>query len=343
MVSHDREFLDTLCQHTLFLFPPDVELRRCPYSIAAMEIERERNYQNFCYLLAKKEVKKLKKKVTKQRAKAQRSDTRLSKSNLDAKDHDAKSKKNLARYSGKDGIEGQTHRRLKSRLEKAQTKQDTIRFVKKKPLGISIKEDRQSRNFPIIIKTTEISLGKNKLLRLPELTIQRNEKIGIVGDNGSGKSTFVNYFIESSKIATEQIVYIPQEIPVEKSKLIVKEIQNYGDIKLGQMMTMISRLGSDPTHVLETEIPSPGEVRKLMLAEGIIKNPSLIIMDEPTNHMDLPSIQCIETALNECTCALLLVSHDLILLQNIVHYFWHFHNSKNDEYQVMQKKDMTDI
>ena len=60
----------------------------------------------------------------------------------------------------------------------------------------------------------------------------------------------------------------------------------------------------------------------LMLAEGLQKQPSHIIMDEPTNHMDLPSIQCVEQALVDCGCATLLVSHDFSFLQNVVSYFW---------------------
>jgi ATPase subunit of ABC transporter with duplicated ATPase domains len=96
------------------------------------------------------------------------------------------------------------------------------------------------------------------------------------------------------------------------------------------MMIIISRLGSDPHRILETEIPSPGEVRKLMLAEGILKNPGIIIMDEPTNHMDLPSIECVEQALIETDCTQLLVSHDRIFLKNTVSGYWLFtENDKN--------------
>ena len=84
--------------------------------------------------------------------------------------------------------------------------------------------------------------------------------------------------------------------------------------------------GPEVLQLIEEDVPepSPGEVRKLLLAEGIQKQPVLIIMDEPTNHMDLPSIQCVEDALAACSCALLLVSHDHIFLKNVVSYFWTF-------------------
>jgi ATPase subunit of ABC transporter with duplicated ATPase domains len=74
--------------------------------------------------------------------------------------------------------------------------------------------------------------------------------------------------------------------------------------------------------VLESGSPSPGEVRKLLLATGIARRPHLVVMDEPTNHLDLPSIECLEAALAECPCGLLLVSHDRRLLGRLTRVRW---------------------
>jgi ATPase subunit of ABC transporter with duplicated ATPase domains len=126
----------------------------------------------------------------------------------------------------------------------------------------------------------------------------------------------------SLPFSENRIIYIPQEISVTQSKNMIKRIRDYDNESIGKVMTLISRLGSDPKHVMETTIPSPGELRKLMLAEGIMLNPGMIIMDEPTNHMDLPSIECVENALKECSCAQLMVSHDPVFLKNIVFEYW---------------------
>jgi ATPase subunit of ABC transporter with duplicated ATPase domains len=88
-------------------------------------------------------------------------------------------------------------------------------------------------------------------------------------------------------------------------------------------MTAVSRLGSRPARLLESDEPSPGEVRKLLLGFGIARRPYLIIMDEPTNHLDLPSIECLEDALDGCPCGLLLVSHDLPFLSRLTRIRWH--------------------
>ena len=64
------------------------------------------------------------------------------------------------------------------------------------------------------------------------------------------------------------------------------------------------------------------KVRKLLLAVGIARAPHLIVMDEPTNHMDLPSIECLEEALSGCPCGLLLVSHDRRFLAHLTTTEW---------------------
>ena len=58
-------------------------------------------------------------------------------------------------------------------------------------------------------------------------------------------------------------------------------------------------------------------------AIGIVRGPHLIVMDEPTNHMDLPGIMCLEAALSDCPCAMLLVSHDEAFLEKITVTDWH--------------------
>ncbi len=87
-------------------------------------------------------------------------------------------------------------------------------------------------------------------------------------------------------------------------------------------MTIVSRLGSRPHRLVETTEPSPGEFRKLLLALGMTYEPHIIIMDEPTNHMDLPSIECLEKALSDCPCCLVLISHDKYFLKNLTTIQW---------------------
>lgn len=322
LVSHDRELLDTLCTHTVFLEPPHVESFACPFSQAFEERQREQQRLIHQRETIKREVKKLKRRAQQQRQKATTADKQRSKRGLDRKDHDAKAKLDAARLTGKDAVAGRLYQRAQQQLQRAEDRQNSINIKKQYTLGIQY-DSQSSHKFPLTIPAGDLKMG-NATLRIHELSLMAGEKIGLIGDNGAGKSTFISHLVKILPLSSDEIIYIPQEISHDSAETILQRIQNKTDADKGDIMTIIRRLGSEPERVLQTTMPSPGEVRKLMLAEGLQKNPALIIMDEPTNHMDLPSIQCVEEALIECGCALLLVSHDFIFLQHIVSYFGNF-------------------
>jgi ATPase subunit of ABC transporter with duplicated ATPase domains len=123
-------------------------------------------------------------------------------------------------------------------------------------------------------------------------------------------------------VPKERVTYIPQEIELGKAQDILRQACALRDDKLGHLMTIVSRLGSRPDRLLESSEPSPGETRKLLLAIGMTYAPHIIIMDEPTNHMDLPSIMCLEEALSDCPCGLVLVSHDRRFLGKLTGKEW---------------------
>ena len=87
-------------------------------------------------------------------------------------------------------------------------------------------------------------------------------------------------------------------------------------------MAIVRRLGSDPARLLKSIEPSPGELRKLLIAACIQDDPNILILDEPTNHMDLPSVECLESALEDCQMALLMVSHDRRFLGKLAKRIW---------------------
>jgi ATPase subunit of ABC transporter with duplicated ATPase domains len=132
-------------------------------------------------------------------------------------------------------------------------------------------------------------------------------------------------------VPQEHITYVPQEIDLRQSQEILAQVQALPNAQLGHVMTVISRLGSRPHRLLDSSEPSPGETRKLLLALGMTRLPHIIIMDEPTNHMDLPSIECLEQALAECPCSLLLVSHDKHFLDKLAVKRWHISRDTQSE------------
>ncbi len=167
-----------------------------------------------------------------------------------------------------------------------------------------------------------LQLGAKKELRFPQLVIRPTDRIALTGPNGAGKSTLLRWLLPQLNVPPLQLTYLPQEIDAAQSRAILDDVQALPREQLGHVMTIISRLGSRPYRLLESAEPSPGEVRKLLLALGMTRQPHIIVMDEPTNHLDLPSIECLETALADCPCALLLGSHDRRFLQALVRQEW---------------------
>jgi ATPase subunit of ABC transporter with duplicated ATPase domains len=147
-------------------------------------------------------------------------------------------------------------------------------------------------------------------------------RIAITGVNGAGKSTLVRAILARVDLPAERVLAMPQEIEAERAAALLAEARALPPERLGQVLNVVSRLGSRPQRLLESSMPSPGEARKLMLALGIQRAPHLIVLDEPTNHLDLPSIEALEAALADCPCGLLLVSHDLRFLDRLTESRW---------------------
>jgi len=168
-------------------------------------------------------------------------------------------------------------------------------------------------------------------LQFPALEIGGASRIALTGANGLGKSTLINHVLAHLELPAEKLVTVPQEISADDSRALLESVKRLPNDELGRVMITISRLGSRPARLLESALPSPGEVRKLLLALGIVRGPYLIVMDEPTNHMDLPGILCLEEALANCPCAMLLVSHDEAFLEKITEIDWHLTRDNSGE------------
>ena len=188
---------------------------------------------------------------------------------------------------------------------------------------------KSARNYVAELPEGEIDLGDGRTLVHPALSIRPDDRIALVGDNGLGKSTLVKKIVANANVPSEKLLVIPQEIGEEESQAIHADVKRLDRVPLGRVMTLISRLGSRPGRLLASTTPSPGEIRKILLARGVERGPHFIVMDEPTNHLDLPSIECLENALAETPCALLLVSHDERFLARLTVRRWQLTQSGN--------------
>jgi ATPase subunit of ABC transporter with duplicated ATPase domains len=284
-------------------------------------------------------LKRLTREAANRRRAADESRSRLSKRGLDPKDRDGKGKINLAKLTGKDGQAGKVLSQMSGRLAQTQEKLVSIRPKKQYKLGLDMHGQAARRDILFRMNEGHLDLGNGRRLGFPELLVTPDDRIALTGPNGAGKSTLVRHIIQHLLVPSEKIVYLPQEIDLETSRQVIAEVRSLPREKVGEVMTAVSCLGSRPQRLIETEEPSPGELRKIMLALGMTRQPELIVMDEPTNHLDLPSIECLEKALapDQCPAGLLLVSHDFKFLSRLTRIRWAINPHPDDE-SVMELK-----
>ena len=322
LVSHDRFLLDALCRRCVFVEPPHADLRHGNYSEGVKLKKIDDMTANRNRTIAKQSFLKIKREAAKRRDIALHSDRRRSKKGFSTKDQDSREKINTARVSGKDGFAGKRLNQIFGRLKQAEEKLNSIKVKKHQALGIEMTGENSKRNTLFHISAGSISLGGEKKLDFPFIAMKPGECISLTGVNGCGKSSLLSHIVQTLDISDDIIAYLPQEIDNKTSREILFQARELPGDKRGKMMTIVSRLGSMPNRHLESNDPSPGEVRKIFMATAISNEPDLIIMDEPTNHLELPSIACLEKALMMCQCGLFLVSHDKYFLDAISTIRW---------------------
>ncbi|MBN2313120.1 MAG: ABC-F family ATP-binding cassette domain-containing protein [Sedimentisphaerales bacterium] len=322
LVSHDQEMLDHLCRQTLFIDTCKVSQYPGGYSqaIKFKEAEYQRAHKNRSK--ARHQLTRLQRERSRRRGEADQADRKRSKRGLSRKDSDGRAKRDLARVSGKDGQAGRQLSQLDGRYKYLQEQLDNT-FVKKQTSGrMTLQGEHAQQDRLLHIEPGFLNLGHERKLHFPELLITPSDRIGIIGRNGAGKSTLIRHLLKHKAIPENRLVYIPQEIDTDFAYEILYQVEQKPKMIRGELFSYVARLGSDTRRLLETERPSPGELRKLKLALGMIETPYLIVMDEPTNHLDLPSIEALEKALSACHSALILVSHNLHFLKSLVTSVW---------------------
>ncbi len=330
MVSHDRLLLDSLCRRTLCMEPTGPILRPGNTSEAMRQSEADRQERQAERDRIKHRLSDLDREVSARSHAASRADRQRSKRGLDRKDHDTRAKLDLARVSGKDGQAGRQLRQLGGRHRHLQQALAGA-FVPKQPrLQLRLPSQPCPGDSVLSLPQGSIALGPDRSLCYPDLLIRPRDRIGLTGNNGTGKTRLIQRIVSHLTIPGERWVYVPQEISAEEGDRIVREVRMLANDPLGLFMTVIASLGSDPQRLLQTACPSPGEMRKLLLARGVIRCPYLVVMDEPTNHLDLPSVKALEAALGSCDCAMLLVSHDPVFLDSLVRTHWTIEEIEGD-------------
>jgi ATP-binding cassette subfamily F protein 3 len=181
------------------------------------------------------------------------------------------------------------------------------------------------------VKNTDISVGeganRKTLVDSVSFDVRRGEKIGIIGDNGIGKSTLLK--IIQGLLPHQgtvrwntniKISYFEQESTnLNRELTVMEELHSryplLSDLEVRNLLAQVRFVGENVFK--ETGVISGGERAKLCFAIMMQEHGNVLILDQPTNHLDLSSKEAIETALEEYTGTIIFVSHDRYLLSRI--------------------------
>ena len=230
--------------------------------------------------------------------------------------------------------------RFKAKASKAKQAQSRIKILEKmKP--IVIEEDQKIPKFkfldvvkfaPPLVTLDKVIVGYNNLPVLKNINLQINpdDRIGLLGVNGEGKSTF-SKLIAKKLPKMEGVFNMPQKLKVgyfaqhQLDELRPDETPfQHLTLKLDKEIPSRIRaiLGSAgftfETMDLEVKRLSGGQKARLLILLVIMEKPDLLILDEPTNHLDIESREALIMALNQYSGSLILVSHDAFLVERLV-------------------------
>jgi len=324
-VSHDRELLDRLCERCLFLGTDPPALRPGSWSQGVAQAQLERDAAEHARQEAGRQLARLTREARSRRQQSDRTAARRSRRGLARKDSDTRERIGRAIVTGKDTRTGRAAARQARRVDRARDELDALPFHERLRTGIELEGAVSSRNLVVVAPETRLQLGPRRLLELPELLVSPCDRIAVTGPNGVGKTTLLGHLLRHVRVEPDRLLHVPQQIPVAEAARIMVEVEALDRAQRGTLFTAVSRLGSDPKRLLANRDPSPGEVRKVVLGLGLARSAQLLVLDEPTNHFDLPAIQALEVALEGFPGALVLVSHDARFRATLCDQEWALH------------------
>ncbi|WP_121354477.1 ABC-F family ATP-binding cassette domain-containing protein [Flavisolibacter nicotianae] len=235
----------------------------------------------------------------------------------------------------------------KARTTKSKSRQDNFYEIEKKAKQQLVDQQVQlqskmSRLGGKIVEMKKVykSFGEKVILKGFDYAFKKGERLGIVGKNGAGKSTFINILqqlepADSGKINVGDTVvfgnYSQTGLQVKEDMRVIEYVKNIAEnfpLADGSSMSAAQflELFLFPPEQQYTYISrlSGGEKRRLHLLTILFRNPNFLILDEPTNDLDLPTLSVLESFLLDFPGCLLIVSHDRYFMDRLVDHLFVF-------------------
>jgi ATP-binding cassette subfamily F protein uup len=258
-------------------------------------------------------------------------------------------------------------RQPKARGTKAKYRLDAFEEIKKeaskntqsKELQMGVQMQRLGKKILEMHKVTK-GYGELPILKDFDYIFKRQERVGIVGKNGVGKSTFLNLLTEQIKPDSGEIIkgetvsygYYRQDglnLPEDKRVVeVIQDIAEFAKMENGQEVSasqLLERFLFDrKVQYKYVSTLSGGEKRRLYLLTVLMQQPNFLILDEPTNDLDILTLNILEDFLQDFGGCLVVVTHDRFFLDKLVDHLLIFEgegvirdfNGRYDEYRILK-------
>ncbi len=220
-----------------------------------------------------------------------------------------------------------------------ETKEKANQGVVKSEMEVNLKSDRQGKKIMELIHLTK-KFGDKILVNDFSYVFQRKERIGVVGPNGAGKSTFLNMLTQRIEPDTGELeigqttrfgYYTQNEAvfdPNMKVIDVIKEVAEFIKLTDGSEVSASNLLNQFlfPPNMQYNFVGklSGGEKRRLQLLRVLMANPNFLILDEPTNDLDIMTLNVLEDYLEKFDGCLIIVSHDRYFMDKLVDHLFIF-------------------
>ncbi len=303
LITHDRYFLDRVC-----------------YSIIELDHGKLHKYQgNYAYYVSKKQEQIERDEAYNAKMK-----------NLYRREKEWMSRQPQARTT-----------KAKSRIKNFDTIEESANMKKESEHVILETVENRLGNKVLEFHNATKSFGDRKILAHFDYKFKRFDKVGVVGANGVGKTTFLelilgNIPLDKGEIIigeTVKIAYYRQEIipKAAQEKRMIEYIQDIAEhipLKGGKSYTaaqMLERfLFPKSQHYVKIKKLSGGEKRRLSLIRTLMQNPNFLILDEPTNDLDILTLNILQNFIEEFEGCVIIVSHDRYFMDHCVDHLFVF-------------------
>ena len=334
IVSHDRAFLERTASRILDLNPQTHSVKSYTGSYtdytAVINTEHEKQMQSYNDQVA--EIRRMKRDIARTRAQAERTEREASSIRIGGE-----KMKNKGYKDYQQGIAKKVARKSKSREKKLDRYLVSDERVEKPKAGwqVKLEFDQPTHLGRQVLILNDVAVGYPgfaPLLRKVNLQVQANQRIAFSGPNGSGKTTLLRTIAgqlspmdgETRLGSTVKLGYMSQEQEIlDLQKNAVETIQSIAPFNQTETRNFLHYYlfrGDDPLRPVEQL--SFGERSRLMLAQLVALGCNFLLLDEPINHLDIPSREQFEKALASFEGTVLAVVHDRYFIQRFATELW---------------------